>query len=104
MPAVADTNFLAMSMYLYAVDCMRALAPSGTSEQETLVAQWPKPTLAELAAAAQPWCATKWAAVQAGPSHPQTPSEKLPHRCFDINYVIALLETGFGAFCCSCGY
>eukprot|EP01049_Picozoa_sp_SAG25_P001562 SAG25_NODE_71_length_17290_cov_41.467861_11_plen_125_part_00 len=54
---------------------------------------WPTPTLQELQAAADGWCEVPWASLSAGAKHPQTPPEKMPHRCFDINYLIVLLTS-----------
>lgn len=102
MPSIDGVQFLAMSMYFYAIDCMKVMGASLTPPAAALISPvmeaWPTPSLAEIGSAAEPWCATTWEHLQTLPKHPQTPPEKLPHRCFDVSYMAALLgEKGLGA-------
>lgn len=56
MPALSG-DFLAMSVFFYATDCLRKLGPAA-------LPAWPRPTLAELREAAGDFCAMGWTAVQ----------------------------------------
>lgn len=54
------------------------------------------PSLADLRAATASVCALPWSAVRAAARDPFTPAHKLPQRCFDAHYMLALLVRGFG--------
>ncbi|CAK0889753.1 unnamed protein product, partial [Prorocentrum cordatum] len=56
----------------------------------------PRPALESVNASAFELCRLPWADVVAGPPEPRTPSKKLPQRCFDAQYLVALLTEGFG--------
>ena len=79
----------ASSVFFYAADCIRALSGS-----EDLQAAWPRPSLGELQRATTDFCSRHWAQLpktmkQGG--HKHTPMTKLKNRCFQANYVAALL-------------
>mmetsp|Transcript_27075 Transcript_27075/g.58961 ORF Transcript_27075/g.58961 Transcript_27075/m.58961 type:complete len:461 (+) Transcript_27075:145-1527(+) len=58
------------------------------------------PTIDELREAAAIVCSEPWSALQdfahGDSRHKFTPAKKVPHRCFEINYIIALLSVGYG--------
>lgn len=72
---------------------LAALVRKGTFE---------RPTLAELRAAAVALCAAPWQNVSfvAGENavvrHRYTAPQKVPHRCFELNYIVVLLSMGYG--------
>ena len=82
-----------MSVYFYALDCMRQLGPDDLEF-------WPSPSLAELEAAALDFCAMDWRGLersaQGANQHPYTLDSQLADRCFEVLYIITLLEKGFG--------
>eukprot|EP00903_Cladosiphon_okamuranus_P009015 g8623.t1 len=89
-------DFLAMSVFFYAMHALHALGPA-----ELLA--WPKPTLAELREAAGGFCAMGWAALEdrkdtlmAEDDMFITSEEGLPHRCVEVVYMITLLRDGYG--------
>jgi hypothetical protein len=92
-PAVRGHHFYAMSVYYYALDCMRHLGPADLDH-------WPSPSLDEIGAAAATFCSMDWAELEGqahGPSrHPFTAPDQLHDRCFEVLYIITLLEKGFG--------
>ncbi|CAN0454742.1 unnamed protein product, partial [Hapterophycus canaliculatus] len=89
-------NFLAMSVFFYAMHAMHALAPA-----ELLA--WPTPTLSELREAAEGFCGMDWEGLQlrkdevgARDSQFRTSAEGLPHRCVEVVYMTTLLRDGYG--------
>jgi len=59
------------------------------------------PTIAELKAAVAVLCASPWSNVSNSAANPSTrhrysPISKVPHRCFELNYIITLLSHGYG--------
>jgi hypothetical protein len=98
-PPVGGLDFLAMSMHFYAVDCMRTLLPPSSAASAALRDRWPQPSIDDISRAAVDWCQLTWSQLSAGQlgTHPLTSPEKLPHRCYDANYVATLLgPSGFG--------
>lgn len=65
MPALSG-DFLAMSVFFYAMHCLHALGPAE-------LAAWPRPTLSELRDAARGFCGMEWGALQ---------DRKVRNRCF----------------------
>jgi len=85
-------QFYGMSVYFYALDCIRQLGP------ETLH-NWPKPTINELETAAHKFCETEWSIVETTmiPSpHKYTRDDQIVNRCLEGLYLVTLLEHGFG--------
>jgi len=58
--------------------------------------QMPTPSISELRIATASVCALPWTAIRASARDPFTPEHKLPQRCFDAQYMLALLVRGFG--------
>ena len=64
------THFFAMSMFFYALDCVRELlppsldgaAPSVAALAQKLRRRWPTPSLEDVDAAAREWCKLDWGA------------------------------------------
>jgi Golgi nucleoside diphosphatase len=59
------------------------------------------PTVSEIRAAAIAVCAEPWGNLDAVANHPDrkhkfTGPVKVPHRCFELNYIAALLSVGYG--------
>ncbi|KAG8458174.1 hypothetical protein KFE25_011705 [Diacronema lutheri] len=54
------------------------------------------PSIAELRDATAAVCALPWAAIRSAARDVFTPEHKLPQRCFDAHYMLALLVRGFG--------
>lgn len=92
-PDVRGYRFYAMSVYYFALDCMRELGPSDLDH-------WPAPTLHEIESAAVAFCGMDWNQLKAdfhgANQHAWTTPEQLPDRCFEVLYIITLLEKGFG--------
>ncbi|RYH16494.1 hypothetical protein EON65_29995 [archaeon] len=92
-PSVGGHHFYAMSVYYYALDCMRQFGPDDFEF-------WPNPSLAELEAAALNFCSMNWPilkqSAQGANQHPYTLDTQLADRCFEVLYIITLLEKGFG--------
>jgi hypothetical protein len=98
-PPVGGLDFLAMSMHYYAVDCMRTLLPPSSAASAGLRDRWPQPCIDDISRAAVDWCQLTWSQLSAGQlgTHELTSPDKLPHRCYDANYVATLLgPSGFG--------
>eukprot|EP00981_Chlorochromonas_danica_P014747 scaffold8739_cov173-Ochromonas_danica.AAC.6 len=92
-PEVHGHHFYAMSVYYYALDCMRELGPMDLEF-------WPAPSLDEIESAAMTFCGMEWSslyeAFQGPAKHPWTATDQLQDRCFEVLYIITLLEKGFG--------
>ncbi|CAM9318790.1 unnamed protein product, partial [Discosporangium mesarthrocarpum] len=93
MPPVRG-DFIAMSVFFYALHCMRHLGPAE-------LPHWPKPSMAELREATESFCAMDWDMI--GKDHPEgvalhayTSKKGLPHRCVEAVYVTTLLRDGYG--------
>ena len=105
-----------MSVYFFAVDCLRHLGPNfsaAASESypaassaisieaaQAISLSWPQPSVSELTAAAVGFCAAPWAravslAAERG-DHEWTWSHQMPHRCFEAVFVASWLEHGLG--------
>ncbi|CBJ49083.1 conserved unknown protein [Ectocarpus siliculosus] len=95
MPAL-NGDFLAMSVFFYAMHCLHALGPAE-------LAAWPRPTLFELRDAARGFCGMEWRALQSRKDAVSaqdvlfsTSEEGLPHRCVEVVYMTTLLRDGYG--------
>jgi len=101
-----STRFFLISGYLYVTDFVRWwLEQPGVRTDEFEVLRGPDafttPTIAELRAAATVLCAENWerlTSIASDPTrrHKFTKDHKVPHRCFEVNYINALLSTGYG--------
>jgi hypothetical protein len=99
-------RLLMISGYLYVTDFAGWwLEKPGTrpasSEAPSNLETYKKPTIAELRAAAEVLCAEPWdrisdVALDQSRMHRYTAPNKVPHRCFELNYIITLLSEGFG--------
>jgi hypothetical protein len=92
-PSVRGHHFYAMSVYFFALDCMRHMI------DPMMLEHWPKPTLAEVEEAAIQFCSQHWSKVSElfhQDRHPYTRDIQLHDRCFESLYIITLLEKGFG--------
>lgn len=121
LPDVAGAEFVAMSVFFFATDAVRALGhlgpsssfsslPSSSSSVHSffaresgaahaaLVAGWPTPTTRELRAAAADFCAADWGHVERAGDlglHEWSFPEQLPNRCFESLFIASLIE-GYG--------
>lgn len=84
-------QFLAMSVFFFALDCMKQLGP-------VELPHWPSPSIDEIEHAATKFCAQEWSAVNQtqGGSHAFTRDELLPYRCVEVVYIHTLLKHGYG--------
>lgn len=92
-PTVNGHHFYAMSVYYYALDCVRQLGPAS-------LPHWPTPSIAELRVAAEAFCGLSWTTLEelyhVERGHSYTYTSQLPHRCMEALYIVTLLEKGFG--------
>mmetsp|Transcript_31567 Transcript_31567/g.71153 ORF Transcript_31567/g.71153 Transcript_31567/m.71153 type:complete len:478 (+) Transcript_31567:70-1503(+) len=105
-PAATASRFFLISGYLYVTDFARwFLDLPGTKKEALQVPQAPgafsTPTISELREAAVALCAEPWESLSASASDPNsrhrfTGAKKIPHRCFELNYIAALLSVGYG--------
>jgi hypothetical protein len=100
LPPVEGVDFVAMSVYFFAADCVRAFGQADLEAHPAhgaFAAHWPSPTLNHLRAAAAPFCALPWADVDARQGlHEWTWESQMPNRCFEAVLVATLLRDGFG--------
>jgi hypothetical protein len=86
-------RFLGMSLLFHATNFLRVAFPEA-------LASFPKPSLREIASAGRIACAAEWTTVLSTLDglDENTPTARLPGRCFDAALVVALLgdEGGFG--------
>jgi len=85
-----------MSVYYYALDCVRLLMSAGSAE---ILPHWPTPSIAELEDVAEDFCALPWTEVKArhtATPHRFTGSTQLSQRCMQALYILTLWEKGFG--------
>jgi len=89
-PPVDGLQFFAMSVYFFALDCIREL---GTVE----LPSWPNPTIDELKVATHKFCELPWSQLQnVQDDHKYTQSNQMAHRCLQTLYLGILLEEAFG--------
>mmetsp|Transcript_1039 Transcript_1039/g.1717 ORF Transcript_1039/g.1717 Transcript_1039/m.1717 type:complete len:572 (-) Transcript_1039:896-2611(-) len=89
-PPVQGHHFYAMSVYYYALDCVRHFSPTNP------LPHWPNPSIVELEEAAMNFCSLDWTTVEHGSKHKYTYPAQLPYRCLEALYIITLLDKGFG--------
>mmetsp|Transcript_68544 Transcript_68544/g.216728 ORF Transcript_68544/g.216728 Transcript_68544/m.216728 type:complete len:452 (-) Transcript_68544:21-1376(-) len=102
----STVRFFLISGYMYVTDFARWwLDQPGVRSSSLQVLQEPgafsTPSIAELREAAAVLCAEPWegisaAALDPARKHHFTGAHKVPHRCFEINYIAALLSVGYG--------
>merc|ERR1719203_123874 len=93
-----SAKFFLISGYMYVTDFAAWLLRQTGKKPE---AEFARPTVAELREAAAAVCEQGWEQVQrlgldTGRKHKFTQPHKLPHRCFELNYIVALLSRGYG--------
>ncbi len=83
-------KFLAMSVFFFALDCMKQLGPFD-------LPHWPSPSIDEIESAAQRFCAQEWGTLNASAdTHAFTRDDLLPYRCVEVVYIHTLLKHGYG--------
>eukprot|EP00419_Tripos_fusus_P047804 CAMPEP_0172830524 /NCGR_PEP_ID=MMETSP1075-20121228/22316_1 /TAXON_ID=2916 /ORGANISM="Ceratium fusus, Strain PA161109" /LENGTH=448 /DNA_ID=CAMNT_0013672837 /DNA_START=1 /DNA_END=1343 /DNA_ORIENTATION=+ len=102
----SSARFFLISGFLYVTDFARWwLEQPGVRTKSLTVLSEPgafsSPTVAELREVAHVLCAASWgdiadAANNEAVAHRFTKQPKVPHRCFELNYIIALLSEGYG--------
>lgn len=102
----STARFFLISGYLYVTDFARWwLEQPGVRTSSLQVLREPgafaTPSIAELREAAAVVCAEPWdglsaAALDPARKHRFTGTHKVPHRCFELNYIVALLSVGYG--------
>ena len=94
-PPIRGIRFIAMSLYFFALDCLREL-----SGHEALHMNWPTPTLNEIDDALDGLCSRNWRGdldeIGERRMHRFTRADILPHRCMEAVYIATLLRHGFG--------
>jgi len=100
-PHNAQTNFLAMSLYFFALDCLKEISLLFTTTHPSyakLHDSWPNPSIQELTDALDPFCLHSWhhdlQPIQHH-AHKYTSPNILPHRCFEAVYIVTLLRDGY---------
>jgi hypothetical protein len=92
-------KFVAMSLYFFTLDTLRALSHPDKEAYEALNLSWPNPSIEELYNALDGLCSRQWQGdledIQHD-AHPYTKAETLPHRCMEAVYIVTLLRDGFG--------
>jgi hypothetical protein len=103
LPRIEEgVEFVAMSIYFFALDCMRSLShllEDGDKHEHhfEFANEWPKPSIKSLFTASQPFCALSWAEIsQPHVSHKWTWDDQMPHRCFENVFIATLLKEGYG--------
>jgi len=106
VPTGAGEKFFLISGYLYVTDFARwwltqSDAAPTSLQADSLEKTFQTPTIAEIREAARVLCKASWtqllaAAGDEARKHRFTGAKKIPHRCFEANYVAALLSTGYG--------
>lgn len=88
-----NKKFLGMSLLFHATHFLHVAFPGSLDS-------FPEPSLAEIGDAGRKACATEWERIQRDVDgvDENTPTDRLPGRCFDTALIQALLgtETGFG--------
>ena len=114
VPPKLTGHFYAMSVYFYAIDCIRHYG------HFKIFASWPTPKLDDIEKAALSFCNSNWDTVRSGNTflaicalysklnlsklliyrivekHKYTRDWQLQNRCFEGLYISTLLEHGFG--------
>lgn len=80
-------HFYGLSAFFYIVNFLSFKEP---------IPSMPRPSLETIRASADAVCRRAWAEIKRGGRDPFTPEHKLPQRCFDAQYMLALLVDGFG--------
>mmetsp|Transcript_21664 Transcript_21664/g.49277 ORF Transcript_21664/g.49277 Transcript_21664/m.49277 type:complete len:153 (+) Transcript_21664:1092-1550(+) len=82
-----------MSLYFFALDCMRVVGKDQVLEKE-----WPNPTINELHDALEKFCSLPWKRLEDATDtlHTYTDTQTLPHRCLEVVYMTVLLRDGYG--------
>mmetsp|Transcript_17207 Transcript_17207/g.25489 ORF Transcript_17207/g.25489 Transcript_17207/m.25489 type:complete len:389 (-) Transcript_17207:36-1202(-) len=80
-------NFYAMSVFFYAMDCVRMLGPENLEH-------WPQPNLIEMRSAVHRFCEMELR--QHKLTHDFTTVKRLPYRCVESVYILVLLSDGYG--------
>ena len=92
-------KFVAMSLYFFTLDTLRALSHPDPEAYEALNLSWPNPSIEELYNALDGLCSRQWYGdleeIKHN-AHPFTKAETLPHRCMEAVYIVTLLRDGFG--------
>jgi apyrase len=91
-------KFLAMSLYYFSLDSLRAFSKANDEAHQALNLSWPNPSIEELHNALDGLCSREWhgdMATEVG-SHSYTREEVLPHRCMEAVYMVTLLKDGYG--------
>jgi len=83
-------QFLAMSVFFFALDCMKQLGPFD-------LPHWPSPSIDEIETAASKFCAQSWGSLNtSSTNHAFTRDDLLPYRCAEVVYIHTLLKHGYG--------
>lgn len=84
----AKVNFIGMSLYFFVVDFVKTIYRLGEDAQ---------PSIDELKSYGRAFCSMRWEDVlaQYAGVHQYTSNEVLKQRCFQIAYVVTLLEQGY---------
>jgi len=95
--AVADIKFIAVSGYLYVTDFARHLLIHANNEisYNSYLQNYPWPSVNDIEVAAEKICKVAWSSVKdmhESNRHQFTSKTKLPHRCFEMNYIASLLS------------
>jgi len=90
-------GFVAMSVYFFALDCMRVLIEASEGASDALP-DWPAPSIRDLTQVSKRFCDMDWSDVEGkyGALHDWSYAEQLPGRCFEVVYITSLLQYGFG--------
>jgi hypothetical protein len=102
LPQVQGVEFIAMSIYFFALDCMRSLSHLLENGKNNLNfiefdKQWPSPSIQSLFLASTSFCELSWNEVSSPDVyHRWTWNDQMPHRCFETVFIATLLKEGYG--------
>jgi Golgi nucleoside diphosphatase len=92
VPLPERPHFYLISGYMYVTNFTSWVMENLQEEHLPLA----HPTIEDFREAAKHVCSTPWEKVQSWGRHAFTPDHKTAHRCFEINYIVALLSYGYG--------
>ena len=112
-PRLQESKFLAMSVYFFALDCVREILQHERRGNYTINGKvippkksiilpyhtnWPRPNVAEIVEATNAFCSLDWKELEKNSFgvHRYTKDDQLARRCLEAVYIHTLLHEGFG--------
>ncbi len=84
-------EYFAMSVYYYALDCIRSFAP-------TTIEEWPRPSTNQILTSVRSFCSVEWEHAELSylGQHRFTSDDQFPYRCLEGLFIVTLLNEAFG--------